>query len=60
MIETTARPLHKHWRLFSAGAIIGIIPILFVIYVIVEFQALNDMIAEPDTDISVWLDVAWR
>jgi len=41
-----------------AGTVIGIMPIPFVIFVIVEFHALNDVIAEPDTDIGVRLDVA--
>ena len=41
-----------------AGTIIRIIPVLLVIFVIVEFHALNDMIAEPDADIGVRLDVA--
>jgi hypothetical protein len=31
-----------------AGAIIRIIPVLLVIFVIVEFHPLNDMIAESD------------
>ena len=43
-----------------AGAIIRIIPVLLVIFVIVEFHALNDVIAEPDTDIGVRLDVVRR
>ena len=42
----------------SAGTIIRIIPVLLVIFVIVEFHALNDMIAEPDAEIGVRLDVA--
>jgi len=42
-----------------AGTIIGIIPISFVIFVIIEFHALNDVIAEPDTDIGMRVDVAW-
>jgi hypothetical protein len=41
-----------------AGTIIGIIPIPFVIFVIIEFHALNDVIAEPDADIGVRVDVA--
>ena len=41
-----------------AGTIIRIIPVLLVIFVIVEFHALNDMIAEPDAEIGVRLDVA--
>ena len=41
-----------------AGTIIRIIPVLLVIFVIVEFHALNDMIAEPDADIGVRLDVS--
>ena len=40
-----------------ASTIIRIIPVLLVILVIVEFHALNDVIAEPDTDIGVRLDV---
>ena len=44
----------------SAGTIIRIIPVLLVIFVIVEFHALNDMIAEPDADIGVRLDVSGR
>jgi len=46
--------------LVLAGAIIGIIPIFLVGFVIVEFHALNDMIAEADADIGVRLDVARR
>ena len=30
-----------------------------MIFVIIEFHALNDVIAEPDTNISMRLDVAW-
>jgi hypothetical protein len=45
-------------RLPLAGTIIGIIPILLAYRVIVEFHALNNMVAEPDTDISVRLNVA--
>ena len=41
-----------------AGTIIRIIPIPFVIFVIVEFHALNDVIAEPNADIRVRVDVA--
>ena len=41
-----------------AGTIICIIPVLVMIFVIVEFHALNDMIPEPDTDVGVRLDVA--
>ena len=41
-----------------AGTIIGIIPVLLMIPVIVEFHALNDMVTEPDTDIGVRLYVA--
>ena len=57
-----ARPLTyvRYCSLALAGAIIGIIPILLVIFVIVEFQALDDMIAESDTDIGVRLYVARR
>ena len=40
-----------------ASAIIGIIPIVLANRVIIEFHALNDMVAEPDTDIRVRLCV---
>ena len=43
-----------------AGTIIRIIPVLLVIFVIIEFHALNDMIAEPDADIGVRWDVSGR
>ena len=36
--------LRRRCSLVLAGAIISIIPILSVIFVIIEFQALNDMI----------------
>jgi hypothetical protein len=36
-----------------ANIIVGIIPILFVIFMVVEFHALNDMIAKPDTATSL-------
>ena len=41
--------------LLSASTVIGIIPILLVGFMIVEFHALNDVIAEPDADIGVGL-----
>ena len=47
----------RYWSLALAGAIIGIIPILLVVFVIVEFHALNDMIVKPDTDTSLRRDV---
>ena len=46
--------------LLSASTVIGIIPILLVGFMIVEFHALNDVIAEPDADIGVRFDVARR
>src|SRR6516162_8302080 len=50
----------RRFRLALARTIVGIIPMLLVIFMIVEFHALNDMIAESDTDISVRLYVARR
>jgi hypothetical protein len=47
----------SYWSLRLASTIVGIIPILFVIFVIVEFHALNDMIVKPDTDTSLRRDV---
>ena len=47
-------------RPLLAGTIIGIIPILLVAFVIIEFHALNDVIAEPHTDISMRLNIARR
>ena len=43
--------------LLLANTIVGVIPILFVIFMVVESHALNVMIAKPDTDIGVRLDV---
>jgi len=48
------------WRVLLAGTIIRIIPVLRVIFVIVKFHTLDDVIAEPDTDIDVRLDVGGR
>lgn len=41
-----------------ASAIVGIVPVLLVDFVIVKFHALNDMIAEPDADVGMGLNIA--
>jgi hypothetical protein len=38
-----------------AGTIISIVPVLLANRMIIEFHAMNDMIAEPDTDIGMRL-----
>jgi hypothetical protein len=48
----------RYWYSLLAGTIIGIISIPLVVFVIIEFHPLNDVVAEPDTDISMRLDVA--
>jgi hypothetical protein len=50
---TTQTPL-----LVLTGTIVRIIPVFPVIFMIVEFQTLNDMIAEAEADISMGLQVA--
>jgi hypothetical protein len=51
---TTQTPL-----LVLTGTIVCIIPVFLVIFMIVELQTLNDVIAEAEADISMGLQVAW-